>query len=293
MKISVYITSFNQKARLREAIDSVLGQTIAPYQIIIVDDASSDGSQRLIANYACQYPRLITPIYHTVNRGVACTRNDALHAVRGDYVTCLDGDDWFLPRKLEREAEMLRSNPDANLVYSDVEYMSEDGNKSLYFWMDQVQAPRGDIFLDTFCRNFPRRNLFRMEMISYHMWTKVGFYDTALVVYEDYDMRIRLSKVLNAAYVAEPLSRFRTHGEGLSKVDARQLFRSLDYVFGKNVSLLDDIPHDVRRRAERKAGYWCLVRALRAFNRALFHGCLREALYFAGRARYYWKLTYA
>ncbi|MBT7715794.1 MAG: glycosyltransferase family 2 protein, partial [Deltaproteobacteria bacterium] len=87
MKISVFITSYNQKKFLIEAIESVLNQTLSPFQIIVVDDSSKDLSQEVIAGYAARYPNLITPIFHKRNTGVAQVRIDALNAVNGDYVT--------------------------------------------------------------------------------------------------------------------------------------------------------------------------------------------------------------
>ena len=107
--ISVYITSYNQREFLAEAIDSVLAQTLPPHQIIVVDDCSTDGSQDIIADYARAHRGLFSPIYHRDNTGVAQVRADALAAVTGDLVTYVDGDDRYLPTKLEQEAAALKA----------------------------------------------------------------------------------------------------------------------------------------------------------------------------------------
>ena len=167
MNISVFITSYNQRDYLKEAIESVLAQTLPAEQIIVVDDASTDGSQDLIADYAREYPELFTTIYHQQNTGVAQVRIDALNAVRGDYVTYVDGDDWFLPEKLELEAAALESNPEARISFSNNEYVTEDGKTALWVWAEGEFVPQGDVFWQTVARDFPRRSLFRMELVHY------------------------------------------------------------------------------------------------------------------------------
>ena len=95
MKISVYISSYNQKEYLQVAIESVLNQTFLPYEIIIVDDCSSDGSQELIKEYSKKYS-FIRYVFHKENKGIAQVRITALSKVTGDFVTYLDGDDLYL-----------------------------------------------------------------------------------------------------------------------------------------------------------------------------------------------------
>lgn len=291
VKISVFITSFNQHEYLRQAIDSVLAQSLSPHQIVVVDDASSDGSQELIAHYASRHGSLFFPIYHDVNRGVAQTRVDALNAVSGDFVTYVDGDDWFLPDKLKKESAALLANPSADIVYSSVDYMNEDGSKSLYTWTDNSPFPQGDIFLPTFTRDFPYRDLFRMELVNFHAWKELGFHDSRLDVFEDFDMRIRLTKRLKATCVSEVLSRVRTHKEGLSKMDVYRRFQALDYIFRKNLVLLDDLSDEQRRRGKQALAAWIYVRGRRALLRALLYGRLGQMSHLFTRVLYYWRLS--
>ncbi len=100
-KISVFITSYNQKKFLVEAIESVLSQTLKPVELIIVDDRSTDGSQEVIGEYARRYPDLIRPYYQEMNVGIAANKAFAQQHVNGDWLTYLNGDDRFLPQKLE------------------------------------------------------------------------------------------------------------------------------------------------------------------------------------------------
>ena len=271
MKISVYITSYNQKHYLEEAIESVLAQTLKPCQIVIVDDCSIDGSQELIAGFHSQYPDLITPIYHTQNTGVTQVRIDALQAVTGEYVTYVDGDDRFLPTKLEREANLLRASPHAKIAFSNNFYMTADGiHKGI--WADEVKPPEGNVFCQTFARDFPRRNLFRMELVDYQAWKRVGFQDPNLSMYEDFDMRIRLTKHLQVVYYDEPLTEIRLHYKGLASSKRVRHLEALDYIYRKNKPLLNDLSKAERDYVNRKLGGWIAQVARRASEESLNEG---------------------
>jgi len=271
MTVSVFITSYNQRAFLIEAIQSVLAQSLHPSQIIIVDDCSADGSQEVIGGFVSRYPNLITAIYHTQNQGIAQTRIDALRAVTGDYVTYVDGDDRFLPAKLEKEARLLQRNPDAQIAFSNNYYMTVDGVHT-GVWAGSETPPQGNVFRQTFARDFPKRSLFRMELVEYNAWKKIGFHDPTLHLYEDFDMRIRLTKRYRTVYCDEPLSEIRIHNTGLSKAKAAQHLAALEYIYRKNMPLLDDLSVAERRDAQRKLGDWMAAIARRAARETLDNG---------------------
>lgn len=249
-KISVYIPSYNQKNYLVEAIESVLAQNLKPHQIIIVDDCSNDGSQELIAKYAQKYPNLIYPIFHTNNSGVVQTRIDALNAVTGDYVTYVDGDDRFLPEKLELEFNTLSENTEAQIAYSNNYYINPEGQR-VGVWAENETPAEGSIFKETFSRSFPKNNLFRMELINYQAWKSVGFHDPDITIYEDYDMRIRLTKHFKVAFCDVPLSEIRQHNKGLSKLKAKQHLASLEFIYHKNKVLLTDLNNSEQKDVKR------------------------------------------
>jgi glycosyltransferase involved in cell wall biosynthesis len=251
MDISVYVTSYNQKQYLIEAIDSVLAQTLAPSQVIVVDDCSQDGSQQVIAGYKSRYPELITPIYHAQNQGVARARADALEMVTGEYVTYVDGDDRYLPTKLEKEAAVLEKNPDTQIAFSNNYYMTNDGRHT-GTWITTRKPPQGNVFRETLVRGFPRGMLFRMELVSYSAWKQVGFHDTNLRLLEDWDMRIRLAKRCRVVYCDEPLTEIRSLEAGLSSLSTTEKIKAFDYIWEKNKVLLGDLDGAERARITSK-----------------------------------------
>ena len=261
MKISVYITSYNRKQRLSEAIDSVLKQTLLPSQLILVDDGSVDGSQDVIRCYANQYPDLVTAIFHSSNQGVAASRIDALRAVKGDYVTYLDDDDRFLPTKLAREARTLEEDPDCQMVFSNYYFVDQQGER-IGVWSNRKNLDKGNTLFKVFARQFPKRWSFKMGLVNYEAWSRIGFYDPHLALWEDFDMEIRLAKQLKTVYVEEPLSEIRLFGNGVSKSRPFKHIKALRYVWKKNSSYLIDMHLKERREVEREYG-----RLLTSFSR--------------------------
>lgn len=255
-RVSVYITSYNQKSWLREAIDSVLAQTVTPHEIIIVDDASEDGSQALIEQYRKQHPSLIKPILHSRNLGIARSRIDALNAVTGDYVTYVDGDDRFMPEKLEHELATLAANPGVELVYSNFYFIDAKGARTALWAEDNDAVYAGWIFPYVFAREFPKRTLFRNELVAYAALQRTGFHDPELELYEDFELRIRLTLGLQAAYCDRPLAEYRRHGGSLSHADLRGHMAALDYIYTKNAALLSVLTPDIREQVTQAYQDW-------------------------------------
>ena len=256
MNISVFITSYNQKEVLKEAVESVLAQTFKPYEIIIVDDFSSDGSQELIKSYAQKFPDIIKPIFHEKNIGVTRSRIDALHSVTGDYVTYLDGDDLFLPEKLEKEAKLIRVG-NFHIAFSN-NYYFKGAKELLWIWAhntSDIPAP-GNMFLEVITRKFPRNSLYRMELVNYNFWKRIGFHDIKMKIYEDYEMRIRLSKEAKINFTLEPLSMVRTDTHNLSKSSAKLHLESFQYIYRKHQPDFDNLGNVHARYIEERFQYF-------------------------------------
>jgi len=111
---SVIIPTYNRREFLKKAVDSVLSQTFKNFELIIVDDGSTDDTQSLLDWY--QESR-IKYIYQK-NHGVAHARNRGLEKTRGEWVAFLDSDDWWLPRKLERADEYINRFPEFQIFHT-------------------------------------------------------------------------------------------------------------------------------------------------------------------------------
>jgi glycosyltransferase involved in cell wall biosynthesis len=102
-KLSVIIVSYNFEKYLDECIQSIIGQTLQPMEILICDDASTDKSWNIIENYRAKFPKLIKTVHQDKNVGPYGNFMAAYKMVSGDWVSAMDGDDCWLPQKLEKE----------------------------------------------------------------------------------------------------------------------------------------------------------------------------------------------
>lgn len=240
MNVSACITSYNQSRFLVEAIESVLAQTLPPAEIFIVDDASTDDSPAIIAAYAARYPGLIRPILHERNQGVAATFNEGLDSANGDYLSYLAGDDRWLPAKLERETQRLAAADQPDAVFADFYFTTADGSHS-FRWAAGARPPEVQLLPQVLARDFPRRTLFRAELVAVGLWRQAGRFDPAFGLYEDWDMKIALAARLRFGYVAEPLSEYRRHGQGLSMADTAAHLAATDRIERKHAALYESL----------------------------------------------------
>lgn len=118
-QVSVVIIFCNELEFLAEAIDSVFAQTITDWELILVDDGSTDGSSDVAKTFHERNPKSVRYLTHPghATRGMSSSRNLGVRAARGRYIAYLDGDDRWLPQKLERQLALMSEHPEASLVY--------------------------------------------------------------------------------------------------------------------------------------------------------------------------------
>ena len=122
--VSVIVNFLDQKAFIRESLDSVLAQTFQDWELLLIDDGSNDGSTEIAQQYARAFPAKIRYFEHAghENRGISASGNVGLRAARAAYVAFLDADDVWLPSKLQDQVPLLDRYPDAVMLYGDTTY---------------------------------------------------------------------------------------------------------------------------------------------------------------------------
>ena len=208
MNISVIIPTFNRRQTLDRAIDSILSQTYQPYEIIVVDDGSTDGTADwLSANYSS------LQIIQQSNKGVSSARNAGINSARGDWIALLDSDDEWLPDKLEIQVKLLQNNAELRFCHTNEIWIR---NGVRINQMKKHQKYGGNIFkkcLDI-CRISPSSSLFHTSVIK-----DVGLFDESLDVCEDYDLWLRITAKYPVLFLDQPLiKKFGGHTDQLSKV---------------------------------------------------------------------------
>ena len=275
MDVSVIITSYNQKELLREAVDSVLSQTVDPYEIFIIDANSSDGSQALIQEFESSNPEIVNGILLQEDPGLPQTRNRALEEVSGDYVSILDGDDRFLPHKIESELKKLHLNPDFGAIYSNYYIINRSGGRiSLRY---STKQPSGRIFGEVFAGKF---GMLRSMLISYNELERIGFLDDEFWHYDGFDMTVETSKNTQIGYVHKPLAEYRRHPGGAAAWrTAADLLPELRGIFEKHHQDIDRFSPDKKQVIEsRWEARLAKVEARTARERGDYFHCMRQYL---------------
>lgn len=137
VKVSIITPFLNADKFLEESIESVLAQTYRNWELILMDDGSTDGSAAIAKRYAATYPEKIFYYCHENNKnlGGSTSRNVAIKKCSGEFIAYVDADDIFLPDKLKDQVAILNSQPQAGMLYSSTEYwyswtgLQEDSNR--------------------------------------------------------------------------------------------------------------------------------------------------------------------
>ncbi|HUE88273.1 MAG TPA: glycosyltransferase [Vicinamibacterales bacterium] len=232
--VSVIVPTFNRLAYLREAIDSVLAQTIHDWELLVVDDGSTDGTIQYLGAIADPRVRVV-PLAHCGRPGRV--KNAALPAAVGRHVAFLDSDDAWEPTKLERQLEALRQHPRAGWSYTDVKRVNTRGELLPEGGIQPWRACSGPILAD----------LLRMDalvatptvIVERSLVEQVGGFDESLDYNFDYDLWFRIGAISDARAVPERLARVRVH-DGARTVDRRAVHRSWVRVYEKAAAAAAD-----------------------------------------------------
>jgi glycosyltransferase involved in cell wall biosynthesis len=197
--ISVIIPVFNRAVAVRRAIKSVLAQTFQHFEIVVVDDGSTDGTAASVAEFA---DHRITLIHHERNHGGSAARNTGIRASSAPYVAFLDSDDEWLPTKLQRQLDVFErsSNEHLALVYTGAEWAFPDGHVRRHI-------PRREIEL---ARTLLTENVVgetSVGMVRRSALDSIGGFDETLPSCQDMDLWLRISEQFDAAVVPEALVR--------------------------------------------------------------------------------------
>ena len=202
--VSVVMPVFNGEKHLAEAIESILAQTFADFELVIVDDGSQDKSAEIIRSYVERDER-IHLVQIAENGGEAAARNRGLAAAKGFYVAGMDCDDISLPERLWKQVKFMEDHPDIGAVGVHSRVVSED-LKPIYI-REPVQG-HANILLDCFI-GVPFQHA--ALMMKRHLVLEVGGYDQTLVYSTDRDLMTGLMGRTRFANIPEILYVYRRH----------------------------------------------------------------------------------
>lgn len=217
-EVSIVIPCFNAIRFLRETVESVFAQTFGDYEVILVDDGSTDGTTEIIQSYGSRVRAVLGP-----NRGPSAARNSGTALARGLFIQYLDADDLLLPRALEERVQALAAG-DAEVAYCDWQRIEEDGGGT--FSRGEIVArtledvhPDPEIACFTDFWAPPAALLYRRSVVD-----RIGSWNESLPVIQD--ARFLLDAALHGArfvHVAGVSALYRVHrGPSVSRRDPRR-----------------------------------------------------------------------
>lgn len=229
-KVSVIIGSYNCEKFICETVQSVIEQTFRDWELIIVDDCSTDGTCQKISQINDDRIRLIR--LDSNSRLPAVPRNIGMRSSRGDYIAFLDHDDLWLPQKLEKQVNFLEKNRDFFLAYGKC-IVQKDGRQ---LDVSPKKANSGNIFKDLYLHfniiGLPTV-IMRNEVKKYNYFFDQ---DKKFATVEDYALWMLIAKDQKIAFLNEPLAIYRVHSGSLSG-GAFSHFKKCRYVLKKFASV--------------------------------------------------------
>lgn len=222
IKISVVIPAYNREKTIEKCLESVINQTYPCYEIVVVDDGSTDSTIRKIEELNCMKVRVLRQNH----KGAQAARNYGIKEAKGDYIAFLDSDDEWLLDKLEKQAPHLKGRKDV-VVYCDCYEVNRR--------KDQVKAritngSNGYVYREMLIHSGPT---FPGIICSKKALLDIGLLDENVPAHQEWETAIRLAKKNEFVHIAEPLFKWNWHkGETISK-DAARGVKGHEYIVEK------------------------------------------------------------
>lgn len=269
--ISVIMPSYNHERYINDAINSVISQGVRNFELVIIDDFSSDNSVRIIREWASKDGR-IKAIFHGENEGIARTINDGLKVARGKYVALMASDDMFKQGAFEKVIGVLESSENLGVALLEGECIDHKNRRTGLLFSELHRKPstmQGSFFKDLVTGNFVCTGVIRRSVIEKHPI----FYNETLKYLNDWLFWLDLSSVCDFVFIEEPLYYYRVHGANTSlkyrhDMRANDGLKAIEMVFSKYGRILDN-----ESKIKLLQGKWRSYITLRNYEKA------RENLY--------------
>src|SRR5260370_13462582 len=185
--VTILIPAYNAEATIQRAIDSALAQDYPAFEIIVVDDGSSDGTSEMVASYNCRQVRLLRL---PRNHGEGGVLNEGIAIAKGDYIAFLDADDEWLPAKLGRQIPLLEGNRRAIMATCGCRMVNHCGKIIKEFSTRPPMFDKDQIWRFALATGWIAK---QCSVVRASAFKKIGLFDTTIPVAADQDMFIRLA----------------------------------------------------------------------------------------------------
>ena len=218
--VSIIIPAYNAGKYIRGSIKTILEQTYNNFEIIIVDDGSTDNTAQMVRDEYQGDARI--KLISQKNGGVAVARNNGIRTAKGEYIAFLDPDDYYLPSKIEKEVKFLQDHPEFDIAYCNVKHFYDDNLNELY--QHQGKTPSGQVFENLLDGFFGQLNT---VLIPKRILEKVGMFDENFRDSEEWDMFLRIARAgYTFGFLDEDLVRIRISSGSLSRYENQWKMKS-------------------------------------------------------------------
>lgn len=210
--VSICVPTYNQVGFIAETLESILAQDYPSIEIIVADDASSDGTQAIVSSYAAVHPGRVVAVLNQRNLGISGNFNSALRVARGEFLAWLGGDDVMLPGRLSKQVRLMQSQPEAVGCTHDAEVFESSTNRVLgrfSAWMngyDGVMSGDVSLWFRSGYSMLPSTFMYRRR------FTPTSGYDTRLKYASDWLFDVQTFMHGRVVGTDEVLTRYRRHG---------------------------------------------------------------------------------
>ncbi len=229
IKISVIICTFNREKYISEAIDSVLKQTYPNFEIIVIDDASTDNTEQVLTQYK-NNPK-IKIFKNEQNLGISKSRNRGVSLATGEYIAMLDSDDyWTDTKKLEKQAEILNKNKDVAIVGSSIRVILDRNSK-----LEELQKYKYKTRDVQIRKKMLGKNQIAQSSVLFrkNVFEEFGGYDESYEVAEDFDLWLKIGRKYKFANLKEITVDYRVHYLNISESNALKIAKITDTLIEK------------------------------------------------------------
>lgn len=264
--VSVIIPTFNRRELVQQAIDSVLAQTFRDFELIVVDDGSTDDTDQALKKYGSQIRYAFQ-----ANAGESVARQHGVELSSGQYLAFLDSDDRWLPEKLEHQVDALQTHPDAGFAYCWAYLIDNEGKRialpPLGYGQNLTRATLQQLLENNFIVAASSSLIMRRDAYG-----SVNGFNQAIQFAEDWELCLRLAAKYKFIYQTWPLVEYRLHARGFL-----QRLENLDRMLQDHLRIIDGAIATLGASAHELLVAMPLAKANRYAQAAFAHFAYGEA----------------
>ena len=235
-RVSVVMSVYNGERYLRKAVESILNQTFANFEFIIINDGSTDSTGVMLRRYEEADERV--RVYSQENLGLIASLNKGCRLARGEYIARMDADDVSLPERLAKQGRYMEEHPEIGVLGTWVEFIDESGETRGDWCMPTLPSLLGWSLIFGNCLAHPAV-IMRSEMVE-----RLGYYQPEALHVEDYDLWTRASFLTRIANLSEILLKYRIwersvslqHTQRQQENDLRVMRAMIERLLGSKIS---------------------------------------------------------